>query len=84
MIKELRNQNLQLEFDLTRTKLKLLQLQQDSPQSSALKMAMAVTTTTSDDNPILKPTLKSFQQDPTVQSELKSLIDSLGDPDNWV
>jgi len=42
---------------------------------------MATTiTTTPDDNPIAKPTLKSLQQDASVQSELKSLMDFLGDP----
>lgn len=78
-IKELQNHNLQLELDLTRTKLELLELQQDSSQSSAPKLETTVTTT-SDDNPIAKPTLESLQQDPTVQSELKSLMDCLGDP----
>ena len=43
-------------------------------------MAAASTTATSDDNPITKPTIKSLQQDPTIQSELKSLMNSLGDP----
>lgn len=78
-VEDLRNQNLKLELDLTRTKLELLKLQQDSAQPSAPKMATTITTTPND-NPIAKPTLKSLQQDPTVQSELKSLMDSLGDP----
>ena len=78
-VEDLRNQNLKLELDLTRTKLELLKLQQDSAQPSAPKMA-TTTTTTPNDNPIAKPTLKSLQQDPTVQSELKSLMVSLGDP----
>ena len=77
---DLRNQNLQLELDLTRTKLELLKLQRESTQPSAPNMATATTTTTPVGNPVAKPTLKNLQQDPVVQSELKSLMDSLGDP----
>ena len=79
-IEDLRNRNLQLELDLTRTKLELLKLQRESKQPSAPKMATATATTTPDSNSVAKPTLKSLQQDPVVQSELKSLMDSLGDP----
>ena len=77
---DLRNQNLQLELDLTRTKLELLKLQRETTQPSAPNMATATTTTTPVGNPVAKPTLKNLQQDPVVQSELKSLMDSLGDP----
>ena len=78
--KDLRNRDLQLELDLTRTKLELLQLQRESAQWSAPKMVSATATTTPDGNFVAKKTLKSLQQDPVVQSELKSLMDSLGDP----
>ena len=78
--KDFRNRDLQLELDLTRTKLGLLQLQRESTQPSASKMVSATTTTTPDDNLVAKTTLKSLQQDPVVQSERKSLMDSLGDP----
>ena len=77
---DLRNQNLQLELDLTRTKLELLKLQRETTQPSAPNMATATTTTTPVGNPVAKPTLKNLQQDPVVQSQLKSLMDSLGDP----
>ena len=43
-------------------------------------MATATTTTAPDGNSVAKPSLKSLQQKPVVQSELKSLMDSLGDP----
>ena len=43
-------------------------------------MVSATTTTTPDSNLVAKTTLKSLQQDPVVQSERKSLMDSLGDP----
>ena len=78
--KDLRNRDLQLELDLTRTKLELLQLQRESTQPSAPKMVSATTRTTPDGNLVAKTTLKSLQQDPVVQSERKSLMDSLGDP----
>ena len=41
-------------------------------------MAAATVSTTPDG--IAKTTLKGLQLDPVVQSELKSLMDSLGDP----
>ena len=72
--KDLRNRDLQLELDLTRTKLEL------STQQSSPKMVSATATTTPHGNFVAKSTLKSHQQDPVVQSELKSLMDSLGDP----
>ena len=78
--KDLRNRDLQLELDLTRTKLELLQLQRESAQWSAPKMVSATATTTPDGNFVAKKTLKSLQQDPVVQSELKSLMDSSRDP----
>ena len=77
--KDLRNRDLQLELDLTRTKLELLQLQRESKQQSVPKMVSATATTTPDGNFVAKTTLKSLQQDPVVQSELKSVMDSLGD-----
>ena len=80
VFEDLRNQNLQLELDLTRTKLELLKLQRETTQPSAPNMATATTTTTPVRNPVTQPTLKNLQQDPVVQSELKSLMDSLGDP----
>ena len=43
-------------------------------------MVSATATTTPDGNFVAKTTLKSLQRDPVVQSELKSLMDSLGDP----
>ena len=43
-------------------------------------MAAADRSTTLGDNPTAKPTLKDLHQDPNVQSELKSLMDSLGEP----
>ena len=43
-------------------------------------VSATATTTTPDGNFVAKKTLKSLQQDPVVQSELKSLMDSLGDP----
>ena len=43
-------------------------------------MVSATATTTPVGNFVAKTTLKSLQQDPVVQSELKSLLDSLGDP----
>ena len=43
-------------------------------------MVAADQSTTPDDNPTAKPTLKDLHQDPNVQSELKSLMDSLGEP----
>ena len=43
-------------------------------------MVSATATTTPDGNFVAKTTLKSLQQDSVVQSELKSLMDSLGDP----
>ena len=43
-------------------------------------MVSATATTTPDGNFVGKKTLESLQQDPVVQSELKSLMDSLGDP----
>lgn len=83
-IENLRNQNLQLELQLTKTKLELIKLQRETKQPSATKMATAATTqltsASPDGNPIEKTTLKSLQQDPGIQSELKSLMDSLGDP----
>ena len=79
-IEDLRNHNLQLELDLTRTKLELLQLQRESARNSSPKMAAADQSATPRDNPTAKPTLKDLHQDPNVQSELKSLIDSLGEP----
>ena len=78
--KDLQNRDFQLQLDLTRTKLELLQLQRESTQQSAPKMVSATATTTPDGNFVAKTTLKSLQQDPVVQSELKSLMDSLGDP----
>ena len=78
--KDLRNRDLQLELDLTRTKLELLQLQRESAQWSAPKMVSATATTTPDGNFVAKKTLKSLQQDPVVQSEVKSLMDSSQDP----
>ena len=79
-IEDLRNHNLQLELDLTRTKLELLKLQRESARNSSPKMAAADQSATPGDNPTAKPTLKDLHQDPNVQSELKSLIDSLGEP----
>ena len=79
-IEDLGNHNLQLELDLTRTKLELLQLQRESARNSSPKMAAADQSATPRDNPTAKPTLKDLHQDPNVQSELKSLIDSLGEP----
>ena len=68
-IEDLRNRNLQLELDLTRTKLELLKLQRESAQSSPPKIA------------VMPPqNQQDIQQDLNVQSELKSLMDSLGDP----
>ena len=78
--KDLRNHDLQLELDLTRTKLELLQLQRESTQQSAPKMVLVTAKTTPDGSFVAKTTLKSLQRDPVVQSELKSLMDSLGDP----
>ena len=43
-------------------------------------VSATATTTTPDGNFVAKKTLKSLQQDPVVQSELKSLMDSLVDP----
>ena len=43
-------------------------------------MVAADQSTTPDDNPTAKPTLKDLNQDPNVQSELKSLMDSLREP----
>ena len=43
-------------------------------------MVSATATTTPDGNFVAKKTLKSLQQDPVVQSELKSLMDSSRDP----
>ena len=43
-------------------------------------MVSATATTTPDGNFVTKTTLKSLQQDPVVQSELKSFMDSLGEP----
>ena len=77
-IADLRNHNLQLELDLTRTKLELLKLQRDSAWNRCPTMVAAERSTKPDDN--LKPTLKDLHQDPNVQFELKSLMDSLGDP----
>ena len=79
-IEDLRNQNLQLELDLTRTKLELLKLQQESAWNSPPKLVTADQSTTPGDNPTTKPTLKGLHQDFNVQSELKSLMDSLGEP----
>ena len=79
-IEDLRNHNLQLELELTRTKLELLNLQRESAWTSSPKMVAADQSTTSGDNPTVKPTLKDLHQDPNVQSELKSLMDSLGEP----
>ena len=42
-------------------------------------MVSATATTTPDGNFVAKTTLKSLQQDPVAQSELKSVMDSLGD-----
>ena len=78
--KDLRNRGLQLELDLTHTKLELLQLQRESTQQSAPKMVSATEATRPDGNFVAKTTLKSLKQDPVVQSALKSLLDSLGDP----
>ena len=77
---DLRNRNLQLELGSSRTKLDLQRLQRESTQQNAPKMATTTTTTTPGGNSVAKPTLKSLQQEPVVQSELKSLMDSLGDP----
>ena len=81
--KDLRNRDLQLELDLTQTKLEQLQLQRESTQQSAPKMVSATATMTPDGNFVAKTSLKSLQQDPVVQSELKYLMDSLRDP-YWV
>ena len=43
-------------------------------------MVSATATTTPDGNFVAKKTLKSLQQDPVVQSEVKSLMDSSQDP----
>ena len=43
-------------------------------------VSATATTTTPDGNFVAKKTLKSLQQDPVVQSELKSLMDSSRDP----
>ena len=79
-IEDLRNHNLQLELDLTRTKLELLKLQRESARNSPSKMVAADQSRTSGDNPTAKPTLKDLHQDSNLQSELKSLMDSLGEP----
>ena len=79
-IEDLRNHNLQLELDLTRTKLELLKLQREPAWNSSPKMVAAAHSTTPGTNPTAKPTLKDLHQDPNVQSELKSLMDSLGEP----
>ena len=81
-IEDLRNHNLQLELDLTRTKLELLKLQRESAPNSLPTMVVAAAekSTTPGDNPPAKPTLKDLHQDPNVQFELKSLMDSLGEP----
>ena len=79
-IEDLRNQNLQLELDLPRTKLELLKLQRESARNSPPKLEAADQSTTPGDNPTTKPTLKGLHQDFNVQSELKSLMDSLGEP----
>ena len=78
--KDLRNRDLQLELDLTRTKFELLQLQRESTQQSVPKINILGATATPGGNFVANTTLKSLQQDPVVQSELKSLMDSLGDP----
>ena len=67
-------------LDLTRIKLELLKLQREWARNSPPKMAAADQSTTPGDNPSTKPTLKHLHQDPNVQSELKSLLDSLGEP----
>ena len=79
-IEDLCNQNLQLELDLTRTKLELLKLQREPARNSPPKLVAADQSTTPGDNPTVKPTLKDLHQDPNVQSKLKSLMDSLGEP----
>ena len=70
---------MQLELDLTRTKLELLKLQRESARNSPPKLEAADQSTTPGDNPTAKPTLKDLHQDPNVQSELKSLMDSLAE-----
>ena len=79
-IEDLRNHNLQLELDLTRTKLELLKLQREPARNIPPKMVAADQPTNPGDNLTAKPTLKDLHQDPNVQSELKSLMDSLGEP----
>ncbi|PFX19998.1 hypothetical protein AWC38_SpisGene15571 [Stylophora pistillata] len=79
-IADLRNHNLQLELDLTRTILELLKLQRDSARNSCPTMVATEKSTKPDDNPTAKPTLKDLHQHPNGQLELKSLMDSLGDP----
>ena len=79
-IEDLRNHNLQLELDLTRTKLELLKLQREPARNSSPKMVAAAHSTTPGANPTAKPSLKDLHQVPNVQSELKSLMDSLGEP----
>ena len=71
---------MQLELDLTRTNLELLKLQQELARNTSPKIAAAVQSSTPGGNPTTKPTLKDLHQDPKVQSDLKSLMDSLGEP----
>jgi len=68
---------LQLELDLTHTKLELPKVHGDFVPN---KMATAVKSATPDKNLSVKPTLKTLQQDPTDQSKLKSLMESLREP----
>ena len=81
---DIRCNNLQLELEPTRAKLELAKLQRETltvnNTSSESKMAVQPPTAAASGNPPVKPTLKTLQQDPAVQTEMSDLLKSLGEP----
>ena len=82
--KTLNIKNLQLELELTRAKLELAKLQRETltvnNMRSESKMAVQPPTAAAPGDPPVKPTLKTLQQDPAVQTEMSDLLKSLGEP----
>ena len=83
-MEDVKYQDLQLELELTRAKLELAKLQRETltvnNTSSESKMAGQPPTAAAPGDPHVKPTLKTLQQDPAVQTEMSDLLKSLGEP----